>query len=183
MTMGDRIAIMRTGQLRQLGTPSEIYLRPADRFVGSFIGSPPMSFSTFAVRRDERGVVLSRPECEFSLGRVDKELPSEVVVGIRPEDALVWTQNEELLGPVRGEVIYIEDLGREWFAGVAVSQDASFVVGGTTKPPPEIGATLHFGVRPSGVFIFDPATETCLFHPGGVQQIPPGLTAVAEGAR
>src|SRR5262245_23461462 len=55
MTMGDRIAIMRTGRLRQLGTPSEIYLRPADRFVGSFIGSPPMSFSTFAVRRNERG--------------------------------------------------------------------------------------------------------------------------------
>jgi len=183
MTMGDRIAIMRTGQLRQLGTPSEIYLRPADRFVGSFIGSPPMSFSTFAVSRDEGNVVLSRAGSEFPIGRIAAEFPSEVVVGIRPEDAVIWTPNEELLGPLRGEVIYIEDLGREWFAGVAVSDDASFVVGGTTKPPPEIGVPLEFGMRPSGVFIFDPATEACLFHPGGAQQAPTALTAVSEGAR
>jgi ABC-type sugar transport system ATPase subunit len=183
MTMGDRIAIMRTGRLRQLGAPSEIYLRPADRFVGSFIGSPPMSFSSFSARRDERGVVLSRPECELVLGPIATELPSEVDVGIRPEDALVWTEREELLGPVRGEVIYLEDLGREWFAGVAVSADASFVVGGATKPPPEIGATLQFGVRPSGVFVFDPATEACLFHPGAAEHSPPGLSVVADGGR
>jgi ABC-type sugar transport system ATPase subunit len=184
MTMGDRIAIMRTGKLRQLGAPSEIYLRPADRFVGSFIGSPPMSFSTFAVRRDNGGVVLSRPECELPIGHIPRELPSDVVVGIRPEDALTWMQHEDLLGPLRGEVIYIEDLGREWFAGVEVSEGASFVVGGTTKPPPEIGTTLHFGLKPSGVFIFDPATEHCIFHPAGAEQLPPGLTAsTAEGGR
>jgi ABC-type sugar transport system ATPase subunit len=184
MTMGDRIAIMRTGRLRQLGAPSEIYLRPADRFVGSFIGSPPMSFSTFAVRRDNGGVVLSRPECEFHIGSIPRDLPSDVIVGIRPEDALTWTQHEDLLGPLRGEVIYIEDLGREWFAGVEVSEGASFVVGGTTKPPPEIGATLQFGLKPSGVFIFDPATEHCLFHPAGAEQLRPGLTAAtAEGGR
>jgi multiple sugar transport system ATP-binding protein len=184
MTMGDRIAIMRTGKLRQLGAPSEIYLRPADRFVGSFIGSPPMSFSTFAVRRDNSGVVLSRPECELPIGHIPRELPSDVVVGIRPEDALTWMQHEDLLGPLRGEVIYIEDLGREWFAGVEVSEGASFVVGGTTKPPPEIGTTLQFGLKPSGVFIFDPATEHCISHPAGAEQLPPGLTAAtAEGGR
>jgi multiple sugar transport system ATP-binding protein len=133
MTMGDRIAIMRTGKLRQLGAPSEIYLRPADRFVGSFVGSPPMSFSTFAVRREDDRLVLSRPEGEFPIASVPQELPSEVVVGIRPEDALTWTPEEDLLGPLRGQVIYIEDLGREWFAGVEVSEGASFIVGGTRR--------------------------------------------------
>jgi multiple sugar transport system ATP-binding protein len=184
MTMGDRIAIMRTGKLRQLGAPSEIYLRPADRFVGSFIGSPPMSFSTFAVRRDRDGVVLRRPECELAIGLIPRDLPPDVLVGIRPEDALTWTRDEELLGPLRGDVIYIEDLGREWFAGVEVSDGVSFVVGGTTKPPPEIGTSLEFGLKPSGVFIFDPSTEQCLFHPAGAEQLPPGLTAAtAEGGR
>jgi ABC-type sugar transport system ATPase subunit len=184
MTMGDRIAIMRNGKLRQLGAPSEIYLRPADRFVGSFIGSPPMSFSTFVVRRDGHGVVLSRPECELAIGPIPRDLPSEVVVGIRPEDALAWTGDQDLLGPLRGEVLYIEDLGREWFAGVEVNEGAAFVVGGTTKPPPEIGTTLDFGFKPSGVFIFDPSTEQCLFHPAGAAHLPPGLTAAtADGGR
>ena len=143
-----------------------------------------MSFSTFAVRRDNSGVVLSRPECELPIGHIPRELPSDVVVGIRPEDALTWMQHEDLLGPLRGEVIYIEDLGREWFAGVEVSEGASFVVGGTTKPPPEIGTTLQFGLKPSGVFIFDPATEHCISHPAGAEQLPPGLTAAtADGGR
>ncbi len=135
MTMGDRIAIMRTGKLRQLGAPSEIYLRPADRFVGSFIGSPPMSFSTFAVRRDDGGVVLSRPECEFPIGHDPERTARRTSSSASgPRMPSPWMQHEDLLGPLRGEVIYIEDLGREWFAGVEVSEGASFVVGGTTKP-------------------------------------------------
>ena len=60
MTMGDRIAIMRDGRLEQLGRPSEIYVRPASRFVAGFIGSPGMAFSRFGVERTPGGVVLSR---------------------------------------------------------------------------------------------------------------------------
>src|SRR2546430_9117478 len=44
MTMGDRIAVMNAGRLEQVGTPAELYERPANRFVAGFIGSPPMSF-------------------------------------------------------------------------------------------------------------------------------------------
>ncbi|MFQ5693313.1 MAG: ABC transporter ATP-binding protein [Nitrospinota bacterium] len=57
MGMGDRIAVMNAGRLRQLGTPQEIYDEPADTFVASFLGSPPMNlFET------EDGVVGFRPE-------------------------------------------------------------------------------------------------------------------------
>ena len=52
MTMGDRIAVMNEGRLEQVGTPEELYERPANRFVAGFIGSPGMSFA---------------PEAEFGL--------------------------------------------------------------------------------------------------------------------
>jgi ABC-type sugar transport system ATPase subunit len=166
MTMGDRIAIMHQGKLRQVGSPPDIYGLPADRFVASFVGSPPMSFSRFDVRRDGTAVVLHRPECELMVGPIMGSLPATVDVGVRPEDAQVWTEAVGLLGPLRGEVAFIEDLGREWFAGVSVGENASFVIGGTTKPAPDIGARLEFGLRSSGLFIFDRESEACLFHPG-----------------
>src|SRR6185312_6325375 len=44
MTMGDRIAVMRDGQLEQIGTPTEVYNHPATLFVAGFVGVPPMNF-------------------------------------------------------------------------------------------------------------------------------------------
>src|SRR5690349_1765559 len=85
MTMGDRIAVMNNGVLEQVGTPEELYERPANRFVAGFIGSPAMSF--------------------FSLGSVDVSLnghPPGTVVGVRPEYARPW--REGLVGPIRGRI-------------------------------------------------------------------------------
>jgi ABC-type sugar transport system ATPase subunit len=135
------------------------YGQPADRFVESFIGSPPMSFG--------------RSAFVATVGEVD--------VGVRPEDAQTRSANEDLRGPVRGEVLYVEDLGGGWFAGVRVGDAAAFVVGGTTKPPPDIGASLEFGVRPSGIFIFDRESEACVLHPGQAQRTESGLSMVANG--
>src|SRR6186713_2523423 len=70
MTMGDRVAVMNEGVLEQVGTPEELYERPANRFVAGFIGSPAMSF--------------------FALGSVDVSLnghPKGTLVGVRPEHA------------------------------------------------------------------------------------------------
>ena len=58
MTMGDRIAVMNDGVLEQVGTPEELYERPANRFVGGFIGSPAMTFFEAAARAEDGGVRL-----------------------------------------------------------------------------------------------------------------------------
>jgi ABC-type sugar transport system ATPase subunit len=117
MTLGDRIALMSDGVLEQVGTPEELYDNPANRFVGSFIGSPAMSFFEVATHRDRDAVRLRREGLELSLPRAP-ELPAEVVVGVRPEGAQVWRTGEGLLGPVTGHVEYVEALGRETFVGV-----------------------------------------------------------------
>lgn len=67
MTMSDRIAVMKDGIVQQCATPEEIYARPANRFVASFMGSPPMNFMT-----GDRVVLGIRPE-DVSLSREPKE--------------------------------------------------------------------------------------------------------------
>jgi ABC-type sugar transport system ATPase subunit len=136
MTMGDRIAVMNHGNLEQVGTPEELYERPANRFVASFIGSPSMSF--------------------FSLGEIDVPLNGHkpgVIVGVRPEHARVW--RDGLAGPIRGKVAFVEALGRETFIGVDVgsSRLVVFEEGRATR---DVGDELEFGLVPDGLRYFEP---------------------------
>jgi multiple sugar transport system ATP-binding protein len=93
MTMGDRIAVLSAGELQQVGHPSSVYDRPANLFVASFIGSPPMNLALGDIERADGGLFVK-------LGEARIPVPSEVagkrgleewagkslIVGIRPED-------------------------------------------------------------------------------------------------
>src|SRR6185436_17762518 len=90
MTMGDRIAVMNDGVLEQVGTPEELYEHPANTFVGGFIGSPAMSFFTAsAAGQDGGGTRLVSGSIDVVVRGV-RGLPSETIVGVRPECARVW---------------------------------------------------------------------------------------------
>ncbi|HEX2296673.1 MAG TPA: sn-glycerol-3-phosphate ABC transporter ATP-binding protein UgpC [Actinomycetota bacterium] len=94
MTMGDRVAVMKRGVLQQVGTPQELFGRPANLFVGGFIGSPSMNFASSRLEKTgdgfrvdvaghsidvPRSVLDERPALDGYAGK-------EVVVGIRPQD-------------------------------------------------------------------------------------------------
>lgn len=105
LTLGDRIAVMAGGRLLQLGSPEEIYSRPANLFVAGFIGSPPMNLLK-ATAVDGR---VHAGEVELEVPGVP---PGELVVGVRPEDLrLVGDTSDELTIRVRTEVV--EMLGHE----------------------------------------------------------------------
>src|SRR4051812_48504438 len=91
MTMGDRIAVMNDGRLEQVGTPEELYERPANVFVGGFLGSPAMPFFEASSAHGR----LRAPE--IALVVPPNGLPPSVVVGVRPEHARPW--REGLVGP------------------------------------------------------------------------------------
>ena len=163
MTMGDRIAVMNDGVLEQVGTPEELYERPANTFVGGFIGSPAMSFFTAGVAPVDGGGTRLRAEgIELVLPEVG-DLPSEVTVGVRPECARLWSpERAGLAGPIAGEVSFVEALGRETFVGVAVGDGARVVVhhdGRTTLLP---GDRVEFGVVPASLRFFDAASGAAL---------------------
>jgi multiple sugar transport system ATP-binding protein len=125
MTMGDRVAVMRNGRLQQFATPQELYDRPANVFVGGFIGSPAMNLVDGTIQRSngditvllggqrlalDTSVLAQRPLLGDYQGR-------KVIVGIRPESiadaALAREPDENRL--LQGTVELREDLGPELF--------------------------------------------------------------------
>ncbi len=84
MTLGDRVALLRKGEIQQVGTPRDLYERPLNMFVAGFIGSPPMNFVPGSIRDGQ----LELPFVTFDLPPAMREQVGDrenVMMGIRPE--------------------------------------------------------------------------------------------------
>ncbi|MDQ3994109.1 MAG: ATP-binding cassette domain-containing protein, partial [Actinomycetota bacterium] len=123
MTMGDRVAVMRKGELQQVASPQELYDNPVNLFVGGFIGSPAMNLVEATVERANGGVVANLGNQQISLSQdavskrpaLERYAGRPVILGIRPEDL----EDSELAPDrpsdecLRGEVQLREALGSE----------------------------------------------------------------------
>jgi multiple sugar transport system ATP-binding protein len=128
MTLADRIVVLRSGVIEQVGTPLELYNRPANLFVAGFIGSPRMNFLAGSVEgsgsngaeiRGPSGLRLSAPAGESLRGG------EAVTIGVRPEHFVLA---EPGAGMLVGEVQLAEHLGGETFLYVALQSGESIVV-------------------------------------------------------
>ncbi|MBY5611503.1 ABC transporter ATP-binding protein [Rhizobium leguminosarum] len=182
MTMGDRVAVMKSGVLQQLGTPRSLYDQPANLFVASFMGSPAMNLLAADLFATENGpearfgqasilfsgeVLAERPRIASAAGRA-------VVLGIRPEafrpvDA----------GGLTGTVAFVEDLGANLLVhvdveaadrlkslsaeedDVALSAPRLRVIIDATRRV-KIGERLSLAADPARVHVFDAATEAAI---------------------
>jgi multiple sugar transport system ATP-binding protein len=141
MTMGDRVAILRDGVLEQLGTPAELYERPVNMFVASFIGSPAMNLIKGTCEADAGSPVVrfgnSRLNVPDAVAARCAELRDfagrEIVVGIRPEDFVAAT-GPEADDSIEVHVTRAESLGSELFV--------YFQTVGTEATPGIVGAEL-----------------------------------------
>ena len=126
MTMGDRVAVMRKGELQQVATPQDLYDRPVNLFVGGFIGSPAMNMLEATLVNSNGGLAVEAGGQRLS---VDQELISaqpalksyegkKVVLGIRPEDLEDAAIAKDVPADrrLRGKVELIEALGSEIMA-------------------------------------------------------------------
>jgi ABC-type sugar transport system ATPase subunit len=175
MTMGDRIAVMNDGVLEQVGTPEELYERPANRFVAGFIGSPAMTFFDASAVAEDGGVRLRGEAVDVLLPAV-AGVRDAVTVGVRPEAARLWHGGAGgLAGPLRGTVTYVEALGRETFIGVDVGGAvlAVFQEGRAALAP---GGGVEFGLVPEGLRYFSPDDGAALRPQSGA-----AAPAAAEG--
>ncbi|MBY5813944.1 ABC transporter ATP-binding protein [Rhizobium leguminosarum] len=182
MTMGDRVAVMKSGVLQQLGTPRSLYDQPANLFVASFMGSPAMNLLAADLFATENGpearfgqasilfsgeVLAERPRIASAAGRA-------VLLGIRPEafqpvDA----------GGLTGAVAFVEDLGANLLVhvdveaadrlkslsaeedDVALSAPRLRVIIDATRRV-NIGERLSLAADPARVHVFDTATEAAI---------------------
>ncbi len=148
MTLADRIVVLDHGEISQIGTPLDLYQRPANKFVASFIGTPPMNFVPVEARvSNGRGATVGLPGgAEISLSTrngIGKPGPG-YEVGIRPEHIVISDPGDPKAA-LAGTVQIVERLGNVTIvyadtpAGQIVIQDAGEA---TTKPGDRIGIVL-----------------------------------------
>ena len=144
MTLSDRLAVMKDGEILQIGTPQEIYERPADIFTAGFIGSPPMNFIP-----GERLPFIGKKIEDTKLSRND------VMVGIRPEDLSVSFQETEKGIPGKSSVT--ETLGSDNYLYVDISD---LLISVRLKPDEKIPEDLAIWLVPNleKIHIFDKST-------------------------
>jgi multiple sugar transport system ATP-binding protein len=119
MTMGDRIAVMKDGDLHQIDTPLNIYNYPVNLFVAGFIGSPPMNFINGTVQNNkELFFINSDKDIKVSLPAkytdpLKKFINQQVVLGIRPEHIILKSSDETSLHKQLCSISVAEQMGNE----------------------------------------------------------------------
>ena len=162
MTLGDKVAVMKDGVIQQFGTPHEIYNNPANLFVASFIGSPPMNFVPLRIRqRDGRWVGVLNSEqgsCELPLpitsddGLRDREL----ILGIRPEQiGLAGVGTADFSLAVDIEVV--EPTGPDTLVVFTLNQ-VKACCRLMPDQAPRVGETLNLQFDPRKALLFDAQT-------------------------
>ncbi len=165
MTLGDRIVIMKDGEVQQIGTPQEVFNKPVNTFVAGFIGMPQMNMfdgrlvkkdGKYAVQVGNATIVVSEDKQErlkaHNIGEQD------IQIGVRPEHI---TLGEVEGGTITGEVevsemmgssvhLHMNTLGRDCIVIVPTLDLADNSL--------DIGSTVKFTFAPNAVHMFDPAT-------------------------
>ena len=120
MTMGDRVAVIRKGELQQIDTPREIYLNPRNIFVAGFIGSPSMNFvyANIGVKNSSIQLSFGNDQIDYNGEKLD-ELKAfenkEIVMGIRPEafEDGNYANESEFSESIKVSVSLLEQLGSD----------------------------------------------------------------------
>ena len=159
LAMADRIAVIKEGEILQVGTPDDVYYRPKYRFVGGFLGSPPMNFLEAEVREGHLEIYGNRIPVPVQYREIVRRLGvTEVLLGFRPHDAEVVKGRAEGLV---GTVYSFEPLGREQIVTVSIN-------GAVVKVFAPEGEHFTFGeevtvkLREDRVVLFDRKTEKAL---------------------
>ncbi|WP_372728353.1 ABC transporter ATP-binding protein [Nocardioides sp.] len=155
MTMGDRVAVMKLGELQQVDTPLGLYDRPVNLFVAGFIGSPQMNLLEATAQEGQAKIGDYLVPVDETAA---KKMKGNITVGVRPEAWRIVSENEGGL-PVR--VTVVEELGADAFvygsSGVAGTPN-NIIVRVTGRDKVHKGETIHVTTDPHHVHVFDTAT-------------------------
>ena len=186
MTMGDRVAVMRSGVLQQVDHPQHLYDRPDNLFVAAFIGSPAMNLYEASLTEDAGGVKLGSQElalpvvCRDAHPGLARYAGKKIIVGLRPEHLPAATDSST--GPkLIGDVDLVEALGSELVVHFTIDarrvraegassddEDATAQHGeGVARVEPgtkvKVGDKITFAVNVAGMQFFDAETEQAIW--------------------
>jgi multiple sugar transport system ATP-binding protein len=124
LTLADRIAVMRDGELQQVGAPADIYDRPRTMFVASFLGNPPINYLDGRLEGHGDRLVFRRGQLALALpppaaARLAREIGRDILLGIRPED--VWQDGAAAPEQtIRGRVNFVMPIGSDQYLNMPV---------------------------------------------------------------
>lgn len=157
MTLGDRIAVLRRGEVQQIGTPQELYMQPRNLFVAGFIGSPAMNFLPARMRDNCLELPIGSFELSEPMRRRLKTAPGPLAAGFRPDHLQVVPNDSRLEGGlhIRAKAEVVEWLGADLF----IHSDVTLGEFQEIALPEELGLAPEKQHRRTLVARVDPATR------------------------
>jgi multiple sugar transport system ATP-binding protein len=154
MTLGQKIIVLKDGEVQQIADPMKLYKNPKNKFVAGFIGSPPMNFISGSVVRMDKTIAFRSKDLTVKLGKKhEKMIDHPVIIGIRPTDFSVKTGSQ-----VKIAVDVIEPMGTELYVhgrlgntllSARVPEDAA----------PQVGNPFLLKIDPRKIYFFDEKTQ------------------------
>jgi multiple sugar transport system ATP-binding protein len=152
MSLANRIAVLNAGELQQVGTPDDVYDRPANVFVAEFIGSPPMNL--LEATRDGDSLVAAG-SWRIQAPSIGSTRNGNVTVGLRPEGISIEADGQA------AEVVAVEPFGSEVIVDVVVgTQPLKIRAAPDVRPEP--GSSVGLRADPAAVRLFDRSTGIAL---------------------
>lgn len=142
MTLADRVVVLDKGVIQQIGAPEELYLRPANRFVASFIGSPSMNL--FDSRLVEGGFQLGS-----AIVRTTLDWSGEAVLGVRPEHIVLGDSG------IPAVVKWVENLGAQYLVGLEVGVQPGVVSLSAAVSRRPSSDTVRLSIEPEHIHVFE----------------------------
>jgi multiple sugar transport system ATP-binding protein len=159
MTMGDKIVILKDGEVQQIGIPMELYNKPVNKFVAGFIGSPAMNLLTgkiedkgklcFSINESNAIVELN----ESQIQKLKKYSGREVLLGIRPED-IEPAPITASVGNIKAEIEVVEPMGNQTFLYFTL-QNKQMIARVSSNVPYKTGEKLLFVPDKNKLHFFD----------------------------
>ncbi len=156
LTMADRIAIMKDGMIEQVGTPHEVFAKPANVFVASFIGTPQMNLMEADLKSFGKGlasVTLAGNAVEFAADPAVSQLkPSKVMIGIRPR--AFTAEDKASKGTIQAQAELIEPMGAETLIHARTKSGGDIRVVVQRNQRVKIGEIMHLKPDPKQTHFF-----------------------------
>lgn len=153
MTLADRIVVLKLGEIEQVGTPAEVYHKPASTFVASFIGSPAMNFIPASLQNGQLCIAGK----QFFLPEYEGLSLDNITLGIRPEHAETHSNNSEKSISLQLTIQVIEPLGPNQLVHgtLAGVDDLKSFIAVTPEMKLDISQLLSVSVSRDNLHLFD----------------------------
>jgi len=163
MTMSDRIALLEKGVLQQVGTPDNVYRKPINTFVASFLGSPSINLINCSYLEKDNKIFLDAGAFKIDItdlkGLIENKKGSEFILGVRPEEIVMVKERSADL--IEAEVFMTEPLGSEIIVILKIENNIvrSRVESGVNI---KIGEKVNININKKKIHIFNKSGEVIL---------------------